>query len=107
MFTEIIIDSTHQSYDNVNTLTATGRHLIKYKYVDFNIIIVLNRKLFHREASNAVINALGNVAANIQGSLELMNLLTSILELFVQLGLRAKDASEKSTKSALKVNYSL
>ena len=33
-----------------------------------------------------------------------MNLLTSILELFVQLGLRAKDASEKSTKNALKVN---
>ena len=57
-----------------------------------------------RQASNAVINALANVAANIQGSLELMNLLTSILELFVQLGLRAKDASEKSTKNALKVN---
>jgi len=54
-----------------------------------------------------VINALANVAANIQGSLELMNLLTSILELFVQLGLKAKDASEKSTKNALKVNISL
>ena len=59
---------------------------------------------FFRQASNAVINALANVAANIQGSLELMNLLTSILELFVQLGLRAKDASEKSTKNALKVS---
>lgn len=58
-----------------------------------------------RQASNAVINALANVAANIQGSLELMNLLTSILELFVQLGLKAKDASEKSTKNALKVKY--
>ncbi len=56
-----------------------------------------------RQASNAVINALANVAANIQGSIELMNLLTNILELFVQLGLRAKDASEKSTKNALKV----
>lgn len=32
-----------------------------------------------------------------------MNLLTNILELFVQLGLRAKDASDKSTKNALKV----
>ena len=62
---------------------------------------------FFRQASNAVINALANVAANIQGSLELMNLLTSILELFVQLGLRAKDASEKSTKNALKVNQFL
>ncbi len=58
---------------------------------------------FSRQASNAVINALANVAANIQGSAELMNLLTSILELFVQLGLKAKDASEKSTKNALKV----
>lgn len=57
-----------------------------------------------RQASNAVINALANVAANIQGATELMNLLTSILELFVQLGLKAKDASEKSTKNALKVN---
>jgi phosphatidylinositol 4-kinase len=54
-----------------------------------------------------VINVLANVAANLQGSLELMNLLTSILELFVQLGLRVKDTSEKSTKSALKVNCSL
>jgi hypothetical protein len=52
-----------------------------------------------------VINALANVAANIQGQLELMNLLTSILEVFVQLGLRAKDASEKSTKNALKVCF--
>ncbi len=58
-----------------------------------------------RQASSAVINALANVAANIQGSIELMNLLTSILELFVQLGLRAKDVSEKSTKNALKVPY--
>ena len=54
-----------------------------------------------------MINALANVAANIQGVIELMNLLTNILELFVQLGLRAKDASEKSTKSALKVSSSL
>jgi hypothetical protein len=60
-----------------------------------------------RQASNAVINALANVAANIQGSGELMNLLTSILELFVQLGLKAKDASEKSTKNALKVTAHL
>ncbi len=60
-----------------------------------------------RQASSAVINALANVAANIQGSIELMNLLTSILELFVQLGLRAKDVSEKSTKNALKVPYFL
>ena len=61
--------------------------------------------ILFRQASHAVINALANVAANIQGSLELINLLTSILELFVQLGLRAKDASEKSTKNALKVIY--
>ncbi|CAF1047050.1 unnamed protein product [Rotaria sordida] len=86
LFTEIIIDSTYSTYDNANT-NITGRRTTKYK-----------------QASNAVINALANVAANIQGSLELMNLLTSILELFVQLGLRAKDASEKSTKNALKAS---
>lgn len=50
-----------------------------------------------------MINALGNAAANIQGVPEIVNLLTNFLELFVQLGLRVKDASEKSTKSALKV----
>ncbi len=61
--------------------------------------------LWLRQASNAVINALANVAANIQGSSELISFLTNILELFVQLGLRAKDASEKSTKNALKVSY--
>ncbi|CAF2620802.1 unnamed protein product [Rotaria sp. Silwood2] len=87
LFTEIIIDSTYSTYDNMNTNTVTGRRTTKYK-----------------QASNAVINALANVAANIQGSLELINLLTSILELFVQLGLRAKDASEKSTKNALKAS---
>jgi phosphatidylinositol 4-kinase len=75
----------------------------------FYIIIFFNLgdSFFNRQASNAVINALANVAANIQGSLELMNLLTSILELFVQLGLRAKEASDKSTKNALKVKFSI
>ncbi|CAF4219354.1 unnamed protein product [Rotaria socialis] len=87
LFTEIIVNSTYPSNDSTHELTITGRHPIKYK-----------------QASNAVINALANVAANIQGTVELMNLLTSILELFVQLGLRAKDASEKSTKNALKVS---
>jgi hypothetical protein len=70
----------------------------------FKTNLYLNVLNFFRQASNAVINALANVAANIQGPLELINLLTSILELFVQLGLRAKDASDKSTKNALKVN---
>ncbi|CAF2142912.1 unnamed protein product, partial [Rotaria magnacalcarata] len=65
LFTDIIIDSTYSTYDNTNKNTTTGRRTTKYK-----------------QASNAVINALANVAANIQGSLELMNLLTSILELF-------------------------
>ena len=58
-----------------------------------NFLIIKFRSF--RQASSAIINALANVAANIQGTMELMNLLTSILELFVQLGLRAKDASEK------------
>ncbi|CAF0765748.1 unnamed protein product [Adineta ricciae] len=87
LFTDIIIDSTYHVYDNSNTVTANGRRTTRYK-----------------QASNAVINALANVAANIQGLSELMNLLTSILELFVQLGLKAKDASEKSTKNALKAS---
>ncbi|UJR22456.1 hypothetical protein I4U23_025514 [Adineta vaga] len=87
LFTEIIIDSTYPSAEYATLSMIAVPHLAKYV-----------------QASNAVINALANVAANIQGSTELMNLLTSILELFVQLGLRAKDASEKSTKNALKAS---
>ncbi|CAF0823433.1 unnamed protein product [Adineta ricciae] len=87
LFTEIIIDSTYPSNDSSTVSMLVAPHLAKYV-----------------QASNAVINALANVAANIQGSTELMNLLSSTLELFVQLGLRAKDASEKSTKNALKIS---
>ncbi|CAF4782463.1 unnamed protein product, partial [Rotaria sp. Silwood2] len=34
LFTEIIIDSTYSTYDNMNTNTVTGRRTTKYKYVD-------------------------------------------------------------------------
>jgi len=33
LFTEIIIDSTYHVYDNTNTITTTGRHTTRYKYV--------------------------------------------------------------------------
>ncbi|CAF3629224.1 unnamed protein product, partial [Didymodactylos carnosus] len=94
LFTEIIIESTYQSYSTTQDHTAQ--------------IVLVPTKPHHptkyKHASNAVINALANVAANIQGLLELTNLLTSILELFIQLGLKAKEASEKSTKNALKAS---
>ena len=64
-------------------------------------------EIFLSDVANAVINALANVATNIQGTSEIMNLLTNVLELFVQLGLRAKDAYEKSNKIILKVKYFL
>lgn len=56
----------------------------------------------YRSVSSKIIDAFTSIAENMQGEKDLMDFLIRLLELFVQLGLDAKQHSVK-TSNALKV----
>lgn len=63
-----------------------------------------HRKQYHH-VSDAVVNALGNIAGNIQGESEMLDLLGKLLELFVQIGLEG-ERSYDNTSGAQKASSS-
>lgn len=60
----------------------------------------------YRHVSGAVLNALANVAANARGPAARVELLTRLLELFVQLGLGGERATDRSPAPVLKASGS-
>jgi hypothetical protein len=60
--------------------------------------------LDYRELSKAVITALASAASKIKETDELINLLTSVLEIFAQMGLKIKCNHDTSSKIPLKVD---
>ncbi|XP_040569252.1 phosphatidylinositol 4-kinase alpha isoform X2 [Lepeophtheirus salmonis] len=65
-----------------------------------------DRRNKYQRCSGAVINALGNIAANIQGLILLNDFLIKMMELYVNIGLEVKKLSDKTERGLLKASNS-
>lgn len=66
----------------------------------------LDQRKQYQNLSDAVVNALGNIAANIQGESEMLELLIKLLELFVQIGLEGERSYDSTPGSVQKASSS-
>ena len=100
LFVQVTVESSNKVYTSD---PETIDH--RYALVVLQMSIYLKFLIF-RHVSLAVDNALAKLASTASTEEDQMNLLTRLLELFVQLGVEGKRVGEKMAKSIIKVSTS-
>ena len=88
----LIIHPPQDTSKIIKILELQKKNKLKYVLFDF------------RHIASTVIKVLEKVADNINGEVEMNDLLVKLLELFCQIGVKIKELMEKLPKNSLKVN---